>query len=184
VRGRRGRHRRWRQLRGQRRVSRDHSQALHLLVRKDGLADHDVTLPARRTRNIRRFTLRTRTELVRATATRHLEQIQWRDSGTGVVETHEIRHGVYDDGRRAEYGLARWMPRPRWRGFLKTGPDLSPEDLTTGGWPLARPPYHLETNRPGVFAIRDVRSGNIKRVASAVVKDRIPSPSCIKVLHQ
>jgi thioredoxin reductase (NADPH) len=48
------------------------------------------------------------------------------------------------------------------------GPDLSPEDLTTGGWPLARSPYLLETNRPGVFAVGDVRGGNIKRVASAV----------------
>jgi thioredoxin reductase (NADPH) len=35
-------------------------------------------------------------------------------------------------------------------------------------WPLARPPYHLETSLPGVFAVGDVRSGSMKRVASAV----------------
>jgi thioredoxin reductase (NADPH) len=54
------------------------------------------------------------------------------------------------------------------RGFIKTGPDLSPEDLSAAKWPLARPPYLLETSRPGVFAVGDVRAGNIKRVASAV----------------
>ncbi|MGH9421546.1 MAG: FAD-dependent oxidoreductase, partial [Thermoanaerobaculia bacterium] len=52
------------------------------------------------------------------------------------------------------------------KGFIKTGPDLSAEDLA--GWPLARRPYLLETNLPGVFAVGDVREGSIKRVASAV----------------
>ena len=54
------------------------------------------------------------------------------------------------------------------RGFIKTGPDLSREGLTTGGWRLARSPHLLETNRPGVFAVGDVQGGNLKRVASAV----------------
>ena len=53
-------------------------------------------------------------------------------------------------------------------GFIKTGPDLSHDDLVKYGWPLARPPYLLETSRPGLFAVGDVRGGNIKRVASAV----------------
>jgi thioredoxin reductase (NADPH) len=70
------------------------------------------------------------------------------------------------------------------RGFIKTGPDLSPEDLPTGGWPLARPPYLLETNRPGVFAVGDVRSGNIKRVASAVGEGSIAVAFVHQVLHQ
>jgi thioredoxin reductase (NADPH) len=33
---------------------------------------------------------------------------------------------------------------------------------------LARPPYPLETSAPGVFAVGDVRSNSVKRVASAV----------------
>ena len=36
------------------------------------------------------------------------------------------------------------------------------------GWPLRRPPYLLETSRPGVFAVGDIRSESVKRVASAV----------------
>ena len=70
------------------------------------------------------------------------------------------------------------------RGFIKTGPDLSPDDLMTAAWPLARPPYLLETNRPGVFAVGDVRGGNIKRVASAVGEGSIAVAFVHQVLHQ
>jgi len=54
------------------------------------------------------------------------------------------------------------------QGFVKTGSDLSPEDLALAKGPLSRPPHLLETSRPGVFAVGDVRAGNVKRVASAV----------------
>ena len=62
--------------------------------------------------------------------------------------------------------------------------DLSPEDLTTAGWPLARSPYLLETNRPGVFAVGDVRGGNIKRVASAVGEGSIAVAFVHQMRHQ
>ena len=42
-------------------------------------------------------------------------------------------------------------------------------DLTNAKWPLARLPYLLETSRPRIFAVGDVRGGNVKRVASAVI---------------
>jgi thioredoxin reductase (NADPH) len=54
------------------------------------------------------------------------------------------------------------------KGFIKTGPDLTPEDLAASEWALPRQPYLLETSLPGVFAVGDVRAGNVKRVASAV----------------
>src|SRR5213594_3419512 len=54
------------------------------------------------------------------------------------------------------------------QGFIKTGPDLSHDDLAAAHWPLTRMPSLLETTLPGVFAVGDVRAGNIKRVASAV----------------
>lgn len=50
------------------------------------------------------------------------------------------------------------------KGFVKTG--MAVTDLTR--WPLRRQPFHLETSRAGVFAAGDVRSGSVKRVASAV----------------
>ncbi len=66
------------------------------------------------------------------------------------------------------------------KGFIKTGPDLSPEDLAAAHWPLARVPHLLETSLPGVFAVGDVRGGNIKRVASAVGEGSI----AISFVHQ
>jgi thioredoxin reductase (NADPH) len=66
------------------------------------------------------------------------------------------------------------------KGFVKTGQDLSADDLKAAGWPLSRPPYLLETSRPSVFAVGDVRSGNIKRVASAVGEGSI----AVSFVHQ
>ena len=63
--------------------------------------------------------------------------------------------------------------RARAIDFVVVGPETPlcagiVDDLAAAGWPLARPPYLLETSRPGIFAVGDVRGGNIKRVASAV----------------
>ena len=65
-------------------------------------------------------------------------------------------------------------------GFIKTGADLSTEDLSDAHWPLSRRPYLLETTSPGVFAAGDVRAGNVKRVASAVGEGSI----AISFVHQ
>jgi thioredoxin reductase (NADPH) len=70
------------------------------------------------------------------------------------------------------------------RGFIKTGPDISREELTAAKWPLSRPPHLLETSRPGVFAVGDVRAGNIKRVASAVGEGSISVSFVHQVLQE
>jgi thioredoxin reductase (NADPH) len=55
------------------------------------------------------------------------------------------------------------------KGFILTGRDLDgAQSEGSIPWPLARAPQMLETSLPGVFAVGDVRSGNVKRVASAV----------------
>ncbi|HEY2028343.1 MAG TPA: fused response regulator/thioredoxin-disulfide reductase, partial [Myxococcales bacterium] len=64
------------------------------------------------------------------------------------------------------------------KGFVKAGPDLSPDELVS--WPLKRSPFLLETNLPGVFAVGDVRSTSVKRVASAVGEGSI----CIQLVHR
>jgi thioredoxin reductase (NADPH) len=69
-------------------------------------------------------------------------------------------------------------------GFIRTGPDLSTDDLSATAWPLTRSPYLLETNRPGVFAVGDVRGGNVKRVASAVGEGSIAVAFVHQVLRQ
>jgi NADPH-dependent glutamate synthase beta subunit-like oxidoreductase len=72
---------------------------------------------------------------------------------------------------------ARGRRRPTARGEVL-------EDLGTAGWTLTRPPYLLETNRPGVFAVGDVRGGNVKRVASAVGEGSIAVAFVHQALHQ
>ena len=85
------------------------------------------------------------------------------------------------------------VPNTRWlagcialdeKGFVKTGPDLAPEDLASARWPLTRSPFLLETNRPGIFAVGDVRGGNVKRVASAVGEGSIAVAFVHQVLRQ
>lgn len=68
--------------------------------------------------------------------------------------------------------------------FIRTGPDLTPDDLAAAGWPLSRAPHLLETSRPGVFAAGDVRSGNVKRVASAVGEGSIAVSFVHRVLAE
>jgi len=65
-------------------------------------------------------------------------------------------------------------------GFIKTGSDLTAEDLAKAKWPVKRPPYLLETSLPGVFAVGDIRGGNLKRVASAVGEGSIT----VSFVHQ
>ena len=65
------------------------------------------------------------------------------------------------------------------KGFILTGRDLDAMKQD-GAWPLARSPYMLETSLPRVFAVGDVRSGNVKRVASAVGEGSI----AINLVHR
>jgi thioredoxin reductase (NADPH) len=53
-------------------------------------------------------------------------------------------------------------------GFIRTDRDLTSEDLYATWSLLGRAPLPYETSVPGVFAAGDVRSGSMKRVASAV----------------
>jgi thioredoxin reductase (NADPH) len=66
------------------------------------------------------------------------------------------------------------------KGFVKTGTDLSQADLAVAHWGLTRGPFVLETSLPGVFAVGDVRSSSMKRVASAVGE----GASAVALVHQ
>ena len=112
------------------------------------------------------ITVRTCSEVAEAHGDGHLEQIAIRDLNTGKTE-------IVDAGQLFIFiGAA---PRTAWldgviarddHGFVLAGPDLVEKDQED--WPLDRPPYHLETSIPGVFAAGDVRAESAKRVASAV----------------
>ena len=153
---------------------------VHMLVRADGLSESMSRYLIRRIEENPAIDLYSRTELAALDGDTHLEQVRWRDDSTGDVETRAIRHVFVMTGA---------APNTRWldgcvaldgNGFIKTGQDISHDDLQAARWPLTRAPFLLETTRPGVLAVGDVRAGNVKRVASAVGEGSI----AITFVHQ
>lgn len=140
---------------------------VHVLVRSSSLSESMSRYLLRCIEGTATIQVRTRTEIVALEGNARLERVTWRD-GTGAVSSHDIRHVFLMTGAEANTAWLNGHVALDAKGFIKTGPDLTPDDLAAAHWPLERSPYLLETSRPGVFAVGDVRCGNIKRVASAV----------------
>jgi thioredoxin reductase (NADPH) len=94
----------------------------------------------------------------------HLEAIELLNSGNGEQQTIHTP---------AVFSFIGATPRTNWlppeierdaKGFVWTGASVA----KSKNWSFTRSPYLLETSHPGVFAAGDVRSGSVKRVASAV----------------
>ena len=126
------------------------------------------------------ITLHAHTQIAALDGNDRLERIGWRSGSSGRVETHEIGHAFLMTGA---------VPNTRWlRGcvalddkeFVRTGTELHQEDLAAADWPLPRAPHLLETSMPGVFAVGDVRSESVKRIASAVGEGSI----CVQFVHR
>jgi len=156
------------------------SRRVFVLVRSDGLASTMSRYLIRRIEETPNIELRSNTEVVALEGSDHLARVTWRNNQTGKTESRNIAH---------LFSMTGAVPNSAWlkgcvacdeRGFIKTGPDLRPEDLAKARWPVKRPPYLLETSLPGVFAIGDIRGGNVKRVASAVGEGSI----AVSFVHQ
>ena len=110
-----------------------------------------------------------KTEIVGLEGGSHLDGITWQDKTSGETSTREIRHLFIMAGASPRTDWLRGCVALDDKGFILTGRDL---ETGTGapamGWTLARTPSMLETSLPGIFAVGDVRSGSVKRVASAV----------------
>jgi thioredoxin reductase (NADPH) len=156
---------------------------IHVLVRSDGLSATMSRYLIRRIEETPTIHVRTQTEIAALEGDTHLERVQWRDC-TGIVTTHIIRHVFLMTGAEASTDWLSGCLALDPKGFVKTGPDLTPQDLAAAQWPLDRSPYLLETSRPGVFAVGDVRCGNIKRVASAVGEGSIAVSFVHRVLAE
>lgn len=160
------------------------AKRVYMLVRSNSLAASMSQYLIRRIENSPSIILRLQTEIAAVEGKDHLEAVYFRDSQTGQTEKHDIRHIFVMTGAD---------PNTRWldgcialddKGFIKTGPDLLPDNLSAEGWPLTRQPYFLETSLPGVFAVGDVRGGSIKRVASAVGEGSTAISFVHKVLQE
>lgn len=145
------------------------ARKVHLLVRSAGLSCSMSRYLIQRITDNPNIEMHLRTEIVAMQGNGGLERICWLDHATGQTSTHDIRH---------VFIMAGASPRTEWlrgcvalddKGFILTGRDLDTLlDLPNTTWKLDRPPQMLETSLPGVFAVGDVRAGNVKRVASAV----------------
>ena len=144
-------------------------QKVYMLVRGKELSDTMSRYLIQRIVENPGIELHLETEIVGLAGDPHLQRVTWRDRATGDESTHDIRH---------VFVMAGASPRTDWlreclaldeRGFVLTGRDLDPVLAAAPiKWPLSRPPEMLETSLPGVYAVGDIRSGNVKRVASAV----------------
>jgi thioredoxin reductase (NADPH) len=159
------------------------TKRVHMLVRSAGLAESMSRYLIRRIEETATIVLWPYTEIVAIEGGDHLEFVRWHNNQTGQTEEHKIRHIFVMTGAD---------PNTSWldgcvaldKGFIKTGPDISPDNLSAAGWPIMRQPYLLETSLPGVFAVGDVRGGSIKRVASAVGEGSIAISFVHKVLQE
>lgn len=141
---------------------------VHLMVRSGSLSDSMSRYLIRRIEEDPHITLHLDTEIVELVGERHLEQVRCRETSTGQEQTLQIRHVFVMTGASPVTGWLGGCIALDAKGFVRTGPDLSPEDLTGSHWPVGRTPFMLETSLPGVFAVGDARGGSMKRVASAV----------------
>jgi len=153
---------------------------VHLMFRADDLVQSMSRYLIARLEKHPKVTLYPHSEISAVEGEDHLELIRYRDNKSQKEDVRAIRHLFVMTGA---------IPNTQWldncvvldtSGFIKTGNHLLQNELTTANWPRGRSPLLLETSQPGIFAIGDVRCGNIKRVASAVGEGSI----AISLVHQ
>jgi thioredoxin reductase (NADPH) len=160
------------------------TKRVHMLVRSNSLADSMSRYLIRRIETSPTIVFRPNTEIVTLEGVDRLDSVYWRNNETGQTEQHNISHVFIMTGADPNTNWLNGCMALDPKGFIKAGPDLSSEDLSSVGWPIKRQPYLLETSLPGVFAVGDVRGGSIKRVASAVGEGSIVISFVHKVLQE
>ena len=142
----------------------NHARRVTILVRGDGLGKSMSSYLSDQLAARSNIDVLTRTEAVAAHGDDSLEAIEVRNSETGETTRLESGGVFIFIGADAE---TSWLPVEIAlddHRFVLTGPEVAAADH----WDLDRDPYLLETSVPGIFACGDVRSGPVKRVASAV----------------
>jgi thioredoxin reductase (NADPH) len=152
---------------------------VYMLVRGAGLAESMSRYLIRRIEETPNIELRTRTEIEAIEGEAHLESVTWRDAA-GVPTTVPVRHVFLMTGADPNTAWLKDCVALDEKCFVKTGPDLLPDELRNASWPLARSPLLFETSLPGVFAVGDVRANSVKRCAAAVGEGSV----CVQLVHK
>lgn len=145
------------------------ARKVYMLVRSGELSSTMSRYLIQRITENPRIELHVRTEITALEGGGHLERVAWRNNQTGETSSHPIQHVFVMTGASPRTDWLRGCLALDDKGFILTGRDL--DGAPKGDyspWPLSRAPQMLETSLPGVFAVGDVRAGNVKRVASAV----------------
>jgi thioredoxin reductase (NADPH) len=153
---------------------------VHLLVRAKGLAESMSRYLIRRIEDTPNITLRTCTEITDLEGDSHLERVTWHCTLDDRTDTSAIRHVFLMTGAVPNTDWLQGCLALDEKGFVRTGTDLNPDDMSDGRWPLTRQPYMFETTVPRIFAVGDVRCGSVKRVAAAVGE----GSACVQLVHR
>ncbi|HEY5809875.1 MAG TPA: NAD(P)/FAD-dependent oxidoreductase, partial [Povalibacter sp.] len=153
---------------------------VHIVIRAPSLAESMSHYLIRRIEENPHITLHTQTELTALEGAERLERVSWYCRATDERCTEDIGHLFLMTGAVPNTDWLRKCVTLDDKKFIRTGSDLTREDLERAGWPLQRSPHLPETTLPGVFAVGDVRAGNTKRVASAVGEGSI----CVQFVHR
>ena len=156
-----------------------YAQRVTILYRGDSLAKNMSRYLIDTIEATANIEVRLNAEVEAAHGEESLRSITVRDSATGDRDELALAAMFVFIGARPQ---TDWLPpaiaRDR-RGFILAGAELLMEDVRPR-WRLDRDPHLLETSLPGVFAVGDVRAGNLKRVASAVGEGSI----AVSFVHQ
>ncbi|MEO0817606.1 MAG: FAD-dependent oxidoreductase [Pseudomonadota bacterium] len=112
-----------------------------------------------------------------------LTEVTWKNTATGEETRYPLGYVFLFIGAAP---FTQWLPETLCRddkGFMKTGPDLGPSELVRAGWSLDRMPSLFETSWPRIYAVGDVRTGSVKRVASAVGEGSVVVSDIHKALN-
>lgn len=110
-----------------------------------------------------------------------LEGVVVEDNRSGERRTLEARALFVFIGAEANTDWLKGTVALDERGFVPTGRALDRSALDSQTWSgLSREPFMLESTQPGIFAVGDVRSGSVKRVASAVGEGSM----AVRFVHQ
>src|SRR5215467_4892522 len=120
------------------------TKRVNMLVRSGGLAESMSRYLIRRIEESHNIVLRTHTEVVGVEGGNHLESVRWKNNQMGQTEEHKISHIFIMTGADPNTSWLDGCIALDSKGFIKTGPDLSQENLSTAQWSLARQPYLLE----------------------------------------
>ena len=137
---------------------------VHVLVRGDGLADSMSQYLVRRIEASKTITVHTHTRITGVDGDDRLSRVTWNCADEEVPRERPIGHVFLMIGAEPNTDWLNGSVRLDDKGFVCTGPDAA----SGGDWESDRGPSIFETSRPAVFAVGDVRSRSVKRVASAV----------------